>query len=170
MNFAEILRHIPDFPEEGIDFIDITTVLQDPEAFTALINAMKDQVEELKPELVVGAESRGFILGAPLAYALGVGFVPVRKPGRLPHDTISEDYALEYGTNSLEIHTDSIKKGQRVLIVDDLLATGGTAQASCKLVEKLGGQVVGLSFFVELKDLNGRNKLGDYPVNVLVSL
>lgn len=170
MNFNEILRHIPDFPEDGINFIDITTVLQDAEAFHEAIETMKDLVKDLDIDVIVGAESRGFIMGAPLAYALGVGFVPVRKPGRLPYESIKEEYTLEYGTNTLEMHTDSIKEGQNVLIVDDLLATGGTANANCRLVERLGGKVVSLLFFIELKDLKGREKLEGYRVDTVVAV
>lgn len=170
MDFNKILRHIPDFPEKGINFIDITTVLQDKEAFRAAIDAMKDKVKDLEIDVIVGAESRGFIMGAPLAYALGVGFVPVRKPGRLPYETIRADYSLEYGTNTLEMHVDSVKPGQKVLVVDDLLATGGTAQANCKLVEELGGEIVGLMFFIELLELNGREKLEDRPVYTIVQI
>lgn len=170
MNFKDILRQVPDFPEEGINFIDITTVLQDKDAFQAAINAMMEKVSDLEIDIVVGAESRGFIMGAPLAYALGVGFVPVRKPGRLPYDSISEDYSLEYGKNILEIHKDAIQAGQRVLVVDDLLATGGTASANCRLVERLGGEVVSLLFFIELANLEGRKKLENYRVDTIVTI
>lgn len=168
MDFKKILRHVPDFPEEGIDFIDITTVLGNGEAFHAAINAMIDKVKDLDIDVVVGAESRGFIIGAPLAYALGTAFVPVRKKGRLPYDAIEVDYALEYGSNTLEMHIDAIRPGQKVLIVDDLLATGGTALASCHLVEELGGEVAALLFFIELSKLNGREKVKDYRVESIV--
>lgn len=170
MDFEKLLRHVPDFPEKGIDFIDITTVLGNGEAFHEAINAMIEKVKDLDIDMVVGAESRGFIIGAPLAYALGVGFVPVRKKGRLPSDTIEVDYSLEYGSNTLEMHVDAIHKGQKVLIIDDLLATGGTALASCELVEKLGGEVAALLFFVELKDLEGRKKIKDYRVETIVEI
>ncbi len=170
MDFKEQLRHVADFPEEGIDFIDITTVLEDNEAFHAMIEAMIDKVKDLDIDLVVGAESRGFIIGAPLAYALGTGFVPVRKKGKLPYKTIEADYTLEYGTNTLEMHVDAVKKGQKVLIVDDLLATGGTALASCRLVEQLGGTVEGLLFFVELTELEGREKIRDYRVDIITKV
>lgn len=170
MDFDKILRHVPDFPEEGIDFIDITTVLGDAEAFHEAISAMIEKVRDLDIDVVVGAESRGFIIGAPLAYALGCAFVPVRKKGRLPYDSIEVDYSLEYGTNTLEMHVDAIKKGQKVLIVDDLLATGGTALANCQLVEKLGGEVQSLLFFIELSKLGGRDKIKDYRIDSIVTI
>lgn len=170
MDLRSHLRHIPDFPQEGINFIDITPVLQDAELFRETIRQMADAVRDLDFDLIVGAESRGFIFGAPLAYALGKGFVPVRKKGKLPAATISADYELEYSTNTLEIHQDSIAPGTRVLIVDDLLATGGTALASCQLVEALGGTVSGLLFFIELDFLQGMNKLKDYDVRIVLTL
>ncbi|HXV99592.1 MAG TPA: adenine phosphoribosyltransferase, partial [Anaerolineae bacterium] len=154
----------PNFPIEGILFYDITTMLKDPAALRESIDRLTNHYRNAGVDMVVGIESRGFIFGIPVAYQLGAGFVPVRKPGKLPAATIAESYALEYGTNSLEIHVDAIEKGQKVLIVDDLLATGGTAKATCNLVEKLGGQVVGLAFAVELTFLNGREKLQNYDV------
>jgi adenine phosphoribosyltransferase len=151
------IRVISDFPEEGIRFKDITTLLKDKEAFKYSIDQMKDLTKDLEVDLVVGPEARGFIFGTPLAYALNVGFVPVRKPGKLPWDTISENYSLEYGKNTLEMHKDAITPGQKVVIVDDLLATGGTLLSTAKLVEKLGGEVVGIFF------------LGKYNVESLIT-
>jgi adenine phosphoribosyltransferase len=164
MDLAATIRSVPNFPMEGILFYDITTMLKDPAALRESIDRLTDHYQDAGVDMVVGIESRGFIFGIPLAYQLGAGFVPVRKPGKLPAPTIAESYALEYGTNSLEIHVDAIEKGQKVLIVDDLLATGGTAKATCNLVEKLGGQVVGLAFAIELTFLNGREKLQNYDV------
>ena len=159
MDLSAHLRHIPDFPEPGIDFIDITTVLKDPVLFREAISQMAAAVADLDFDLIVGAESRGFIMGAPLAYALDKGFIPVRKPGKLPAKTISADYELEYGKNTLEIHEDSITPGTKVLIVDDLLATGGTAEAGIKLIERLGAEVGGGAFIIDLPDLGGRHRL-----------
>ncbi|HHT45126.1 MAG TPA: adenine phosphoribosyltransferase [Fastidiosipila sp.] len=170
MNLKEHLRYIPGFPEEGVTFIDITTVLKDPILFHAAISELAKAVEDLEFDVIVGAESRGFIMGAPLAYALGKGFIPVRKKGKLPAETVSADYELEYGKNTLEIHTDSIKPGMKALIVDDLLATGGTAKANCELVEALGGVVSGLLFFIELDFLKGMKKLDGYDVRVVLTL
>ena len=170
IDLKEHLRHVPDFPKEGIDFIDITTVLKDQELFSEAIQQMLDAVADLDFNLIVGIESRGFIMGAPLAYAAGVGFVPVRKAGKLPAETVSVTYDLEYGSDTLEIHRDAITPGSKVLIVDDLLATGGTAKANIELVEKLGGEVVGLLFFIELDFLQGREELSDYPLFTIVSI
>lgn len=162
-------RHVMDFPREGIDFIDITTVLQDRAALRQSIEEMKKLAEEMGEfDLIVGPESRGFIFGAPLAYALGKGFVPIRKKGKLPYKTVSVEYQLEYGTDTLEIHQDALKPGQRVVIVDDLLATGGTTESNVKLVEKLGGQVAGLVFLIELDSLKGRDRLKGYNVKTVV--
>ncbi|HOL91883.1 MAG TPA: adenine phosphoribosyltransferase [Clostridiales bacterium] len=170
MDLKEKLRHVPDFPKEGIDFIDITTVLQDADALGQSIKEMKRLAEELGDfDMIVGPESRGFIFGAPLAYAMGKGFAPIRKKGKLPYKTVGIKYDLEYGTDELEIHEDAIRPGQKVLIVDDLLATGGTTQANVKLVEKLGGKVIGLVFFIELTFLNGRERLKGYEVKSVVS-
>lgn len=169
MDLKEKLRHVMDFPKEGIDFIDITTVLQDAEAFKQALDEMKAKAEEFGEfDLFVGPESRGFVFGTPLAYAMGKGFVPIRKKGKLPYKTISIEYQLEYGTDILEMHEDAIKPGQKVVIVDDLLATGGTIESNIKLVEKLGGQVVGLVFFVELEFLKGRERLKGYNVESIV--
>ena len=168
MDLASTIRGVPDFPIEGILFYDITTLLKNPAALRESVDRMVDRYRNVGIDKIVGIESRGFIFGMPLAYQLGVGFVPVRKPGKLPAETIAESYALEYGTNTLEIHTDAIEEDQTVLIVDDLLATGGTAQATCKLVEKLGGQVAGLAFAIELNFLKGREKLEGYDIFSLI--
>jgi len=169
MDLKTKLRHIIDFPKEGIDFIDITTVLQDSEAFKFCMDSFKDLAQQLEDfDIIVGSESRGFIFGAPLAYQMGKGFVPIRKKGKLPYKTIRAEYDLEYGKDVLEMHEDAIKPGQKVLIVDDLLATGGTTGANIKLVEQLGGKVVGLIYFIELSFLNGRDKLEGYKVNSIV--
>jgi adenine phosphoribosyltransferase len=158
-----VIRDVPDFPREGVLFKDVTTLLADAAAFRAAIDAMAAAHAGQAIDLVVGVESRGFILGGVLAYLLGAGFVPVRKPGRLPAARISVSYTLEYGENVLEIHTDAIRPDERVLIVDDLLATGGTAAATVQLVERLGGVVVGVTFLVELGFLGGARVLGDLP-------
>ena len=169
MNLEAKLRHVMDFPKKGIDFIDITTVLQDAGAFKQALDEMKQMALSYGDfDIIVGTESRGFVFGAPLAYACGKGFVPVRKQGKLPYRTIRQEYDLEYGTDVLEIHEDAIKPGQKVVIVDDLLATGGTTLTNIKLVEKLGGQVLGLVFFIELSYLNGREKLKGYDVKSVV--
>jgi adenine phosphoribosyltransferase len=163
------IREIPDFPKPGILFYDITTLLKDPDAFREVIDQMADQVKDSGVDLVVGMESRGFIFSAPLAYQLHAGFVPVRKLGKLPAETIEVEYDLEYGTATLEIHKDAIKPGQRVLIVDDLLATGGTVQGTIELVQRLGGEIAGLSFMVELTGLHGREQLGDFQIHTLLT-
>ncbi|MCL6107012.1 MAG: adenine phosphoribosyltransferase [Actinobacteria bacterium] len=170
MDLVSLVRDIPDFPKEGIIFKDITPLLQDAEALRYAVDQMAEFGVGKKVDIVLGAEARGFILGAALAYTLGAGFVPARKPGKLPYDTIAAEYELEYGTDSLEIHEDAIKKGTRVLVHDDLLATGGTARAKCDLVEKLGGEVVGIAFIVELAFLSGRDKLKDYDVISLIKV
>lgn len=153
------IRDIRDFPVKGIVFKDITTVLRDKDGFKAIIDFMKDKFADKKIDYIAGMESRGFIFGSALAYELGVGFVPLRKPGKLPAETISESYDLEYGKNTLEIHKDAIEEGKRVLIVDDLLATGGTALAACNLIKKVGAEVVSAVFVIELADLKGRDKM-----------
>jgi adenine phosphoribosyltransferase len=169
VDFKKKLRHVMDFPKEGIDFIDITTVLQDAQALKECLDAMKEKILEGSDfDLIVGPESRGFIFGTPLAYMLNKGFVPIRKKGKLPYKTISVEYQLEYGTDILEIHQDAVKPGQKVIIVDDLLATGGTTESNIKLVEKLGGQVVGIYYFIELEFLKGRDKLKNYKVESIV--
>lgn len=168
MGLKEKIRVIDDFPTKGISFKDITTLLKDADSLKNCINQMADRFKGIQIDMVVGPESRGFIFATPLAYLLNTGFVPVRKPGKLPAETISYEYSLEYGTDKLEMHQDSIKPGQKVLIVDDLLATGGTMYAAAKLVEKLGGEVIGLGFLIELEDLNGREKLKGYKVESLI--
>ncbi|HEX2915995.1 MAG TPA: adenine phosphoribosyltransferase [Chloroflexia bacterium] len=168
MNLRDYIRDIPDFPTQGILFKDITTLLQDPQAFRQALDEMTDAYKGEQIDAVVGIESRGFIFGAPLAYNLGAGFVLARKLGKLPFDTIAAEYSLEYGTNTIEMHADAIKPGQRVLIADDLLATGGTVQATARLVEQLGGEVVGLVFLVELAFLKGRERLTQYRVTALL--
>ncbi len=168
MDLAATVRNVPDFPIKGILFYDITTLLKNPAALKESIDRLTNHYRNAGVDRVIGIESRGFIFGIPLAYQLEAGFVPVRKPGKLPAATISESYALEYGTNTLEVHVDAIEKGQRVLVVDDLLATGGTAKATCNLVEKLGGEVIGLAFAIELNFLKGREKLKGYDVFSLI--
>jgi adenine phosphoribosyltransferase len=161
------IRAVPNFPVPGILFRDITTLLADGDLFRATVDAMTAPFSEIDKVVVI--ESRGFILGTPIAYALGAGVVPVRKPGKLPSNTLSESYALEYGTNELQIHTDAIAEGERILIVDDLLATGGTLEASIKLVERLGGNIVGVAVLAELTALNGREHTRGYPVHALLA-
>jgi len=169
MDLKSKLREVMNFPKEGINFIDITTVLQDAQALKQCIDAMKEKIETFGDfDLIVGPESRGFIFGTPLAYAMGKGFIPIRKKGKLPYQTINVEYQLEYGKDFLEMHIDAVKEGQKVVIVDDLLATGGTTESNIKLVEQLGGEVVGIVYFVELSFLNGRDKLKDYSVESIV--
>lgn len=168
MDLASTIRSVPNFPKEGILFYDITTLLKDPAALQESIKQLADHYRDVEVDVVIGIESRGFIFGMTLAYELGTGFVPVRKPGKLPAETIAESYTLEYGTNTLELHIDAIKSGQRVLVVDDLLATGGTAKATCALVERLGGEVIGLAFVIELSFLKGREKLSGYELFSLI--
>lgn len=169
MDIKNKIRVIEGFPKEGISFKDVTTLLQDKEAFTYTIDKFKEYLKDKNIDIIVGPEARGFIFGAPLAYAIGAGFVPVRKKGKLPADTISVSYDLEYGSDALEIHKDAIKPGQRVAIVDDLLATGGTIGSVAKLVELVGGEVVSVDFVIELTDLKGRDKLKNYDVMSLIS-
>jgi adenine phosphoribosyltransferase len=164
----KLIREVPDFPKPGILFYDITTLLKDRSGLQAVVEALCKQCDGIQFDIVLGIEARGFIFGPVLAHALGTGFIPVRKPGKLPAETVKMEYALEYGTDALEVHKDAIAAGARVLIVDDLLATGGTAAAVARLVEKLGGEVAALVFVVELDFLNGRDKLTGYPVRSLV--
>ncbi|MNI64797.1 MULTISPECIES: adenine phosphoribosyltransferase [Clostridium] len=168
MDLKEKVRIIEDFPKAGISFKDISTLIGDGEAFRYSIDQMVSYLKDKNVDLIVGPEARGFIFGVPVAYALGVGFVPVRKPGKLPYKTTKIEYALEYGTDALEIHEDAIKPGQRVAIVDDLLATGGTIEAVTKLVEKVGGEVVSLNFVIELEELKGRDKLVGHDIMTLL--
>ena len=167
-DLKKLIREVPDFPKPGILFYDITTLLQDPEGFAALTEQLVSRCGAFRPDTVVGIEARGFIFGPLLAARLGTGFVPVRKPGKLPAATDQITYDLEYGQDTLQIHRDAIRPGQRVLVVDDLLATGGTAAATCRLVEQSGGAVAGLVFVVELTFLEGRKKLADYDIVSLV--
>ena len=162
------IRHVPDFPKAGILFYDITTLLQDPAGLRAAIDSLAVPFEDRGIEIVVGIESRGFIFGAAVADRIGAGFTLVRKPGKLPSTTVRATYDLEYGTDSLEIHADAVRKGQRVLIVDDLLATGGTARATTDLVKRLGGEVHALAFLIELVALNGRERLADETVHTVL--
>lgn len=161
----EYVRSIPDFPEQGIIFRDITTIILDPDGLKLAIDEMQAKLDGLDFDLVMGAESRGFIFGMPIAYNLHKGFVPIRKAGKLPCETVSETYDLEYGTATIEIHKDAIKPGQKVVLIDDLIATGGTCEAAIHMVEKLGGEVVKLVFLIELAGLNGRAKLAGYDVD-----
>lgn len=168
-NLKKLIREVPDFPKPGINFYDITTLLKDPEGLKATIDAFAAQYEGQQIDTVIGVESRGFIFAAPLAYKLGAGFVPVRKPKKLPAEKVSISYDLEYGQDTLEVHKDAVGEGHRVLIVDDLLATGGTAKATVDLVEGLGGTVVGLSFLIELDFLKGREKFAGHEVKSLLN-
>ena len=168
MDLKEKIRVIEGFPKEAISFKDITTLVADGEAFKESIDRIVEHLKDKNVDVILGPEARGFIFGVPVAYALGVGFVPVRKKGKLPAETVSVDYSLEYGVDVLEIHKDAIKKGQKVAIVDDLLATGGTVEAVAKLVEKVGAEVVALDFAIELTELKGRDKLEGYEIMSLV--
>jgi len=168
MSLKDKIRTVPNWPIEGVMFRDITSLLQEPDAFRETCDLLYDRYKDMQIDKVVGIDARGFVFGAVLAYKLGVGFVPVRKKGKLPPETVSEDYSLEYGTNTLEIRDDAIKKGEKVLIVDDLIATGGTVSAAAKLVEKLGGEVLECAFIIELPDLKGREMIKDYKIFTLV--
>ncbi len=168
MNLEEKIRDVPDFPKKGIVFKDITPLLQDAAAFRYLIDLLTESCRDKKVEVVVAAEARGFILGAPLAYNLGAAFVPVRKPLKLPTECISAEYSLEYGVDTLHMHKDAILPGQKVLVIDDLLATGGTVSATIELVEELGGNIIGIAFLIELTFLNARHRLKDYPIISLI--
>lgn len=168
MNFKEHIRVIEDFPQPGIRFKDITTLLKDGEAYRASIDALAEQVQALNIDIIAGPEARGFVVGAPLAYTLGVGFVPIRKSGKLPGEAIEASYELEYGKDKLAMHKDAISPGQRVLIADDLLATGGTIATCLDLVQQLGGEVVGAAFLIELSYLNGRSKMPGVDIITLM--
>jgi adenine phosphoribosyltransferase len=159
MDVKAKIRAVPDFPKQGVLFRDITTALKEPETLRAIVDYLCECFKDERIDFIAGIESRGFILGMPMAYKLNAGFVPIRKPGKLPAAVYSESYELEYGTDALEIHKDAITSGARVLLVDDLLATGGTAEAACRLVKKTGANLVGVAFLIELRDLNGRDKL-----------
>jgi adenine phosphoribosyltransferase len=169
MDYKRLIREVPDFPQPGVLFYDITTLLKDAEGFRTILDTLTAKYRDKQISKIVGIESRGFIVGAPLAYQLGTGFVPVRKPGKLPADLYEVKYNLEYGSNSLAIHRDAITMGERVLIVDDLLATGGTAAATVHLVRQLGGDIVGVQFLLELKALRGREKLDGYDVSSMIT-
>lgn len=162
------IRHVQDFPKEGIGFKDITTLLKDPDCYKEAIDALMEPYLHSNVNKVVGIEARGFLLASAIAYHLHAGLVPVRKPGKLPSETIEASYELEYGTDTVAMHVDAIEKGDNVLMVDDLLATGGTMAASCRMVEEVGGNIIGIAFLVELDFLNGREKLKNYPLHILV--
>jgi adenine phosphoribosyltransferase len=168
IDLKKYIRDIPGFPKEGIIFKDITTLLKNGKAFAAAVDEITGEYKGAKVDLILSVEARGFVFGAAVAYKLGVGLVPVRKKGKLPHKTLGVTYDLEYGKDTLEIHQDAIKKGDRVLIVDDLLATGGTTQAVASLVEKMGGEIVGIAFVIELIPLKGREKLKGYRITSLI--
>lgn len=168
MDLKEKIRVIEDFPKKGISFKDITTLIKDGQAFREAIKSMAELIRHKEVDLITGPEARGFIIGAPLAYELGVGFVPTRKNGKLPGKTLQAEYKLEYGSDIIEMHVDAIKPGQKVVVADDLLATGGTILSTIELVEKLGGQVSAVVFLIELEDLKGREQLSDYEVFSLV--
>lgn len=163
-----LIRDIPDFPEPGVVFKDISPVLGDPEAFSALLDAMAEPFRDSAISKVAGIEARGFTLATPIADRLGAGFVPVRKPGKLPFDTVREEYSLEYGTDALEVHVDAVHEGEKVLVVDDVIATGGTAAAAIRLLQHLGAEVVGFSVFIELAFLKGATKLDGVPIHALI--
>jgi adenine phosphoribosyltransferase len=168
LDLASLVRDVPDFPKPGIVFKDIMPLLADPEGLRVTVDQLAEWIEPKKPDLILGAEARGFITGGALACRLGCGFVAARKPGKLPWRTVSAKYALEYGYDVLELHADAIRNGQRVIVHDDLLATGGTAKAKCELVEQLGGEVVGVAFIISLDFLDGRERLADYDVFSLI--
>jgi adenine phosphoribosyltransferase len=169
MDYKNYIEIVENYPKEGIQFKDITPLMNDGDAYRAAINEIVEYAKEKEVDIVVGPEARGFIIGCPVSYSVGIGFAPVRKEGKLPREVIKVDYGLEYGKDVLTIHKDAIKPGQRVLITDDLLATGGTIEATIKLVEELGGIVVGCAFIIELSYLNGMDKLKDYDVLTLMS-
>ncbi|MFA6843728.1 MAG: adenine phosphoribosyltransferase [Bacilli bacterium] len=169
MNYKKYIESIPDFPVKGILFRDITPLLSNGKAFDSACTDLAAFAKEKNADVVAGPESRGFIFGCPIATKLGIGFVPIRKPNKLPRESITKTYQLEYGSNSLCVHVDAIRKGQKVVIVDDLLATGGTVKAAVELIEELGGIVVGIACLIELTDLNGRNIVKDIPIKALIS-
>jgi adenine phosphoribosyltransferase len=168
LDLRDRIRDVPDFPKEGILFKDVMPLVADPVYFAESIRLLAEWARPRQPDLILGAEARGFIFGGALAYELGAGFVPARKPGKLPWETVEATYDLEYGTDSLEVHRDAIREGARVVVLDDVLATGGTARAKCELVEELGGVVVGALFLIELTFLNGRDRLNGYDVHSLI--
>ena len=168
MDLKQYVTTVENWPKEGISFKDITTIMDNGPAYKYATDQIVEYAKEVGAEIIVGPEARGFIIGCPVAYALEIGFAPVRKPGKLPREVISADYGLEYGTDTLTMHKDAIKPGQKVLICDDLLATGGTVEATVRLIEELGGVVVGAAFIIELMDLHGRDKIGGYPIKTLI--
>ncbi len=168
MDLKALIRSVPDFPKPGIVFRDITTLIKDAAALDECTTRLADHFRAKKPDLVLGVEARGFIVGVGVALKLNVGFIPARKPGKLPAETIAESYELEYGADAVEIHTDAVEKGRRILFIDDLLATGGTAAASCRLIEKCGGEVLGCGFLIDLTFLHGAEKLKGYEVFSLI--
>ena len=168
LDLGDRIRDVPDFPTEGVVFKDLMPLIADPEYFAETIHRLADWAKPREPALVFGAEARGFIFGAALAYAIGAGFIAARKPGKLPRETVEATYALEYGTDSLHVHRDAVPAGTRVIVLDDVLATGGTAQAKVQLVEQLGGVVAGVLFVIELDFLHGRDKLAGYDVHALI--
>ena len=168
MNLKETIRTVPNWPIEGIMFRDITTLIQNPQAFKEACDILYERYRGMNPDKIVGIDARGFIFGSVLAYRLGIGFVPVRKKGKLPFETISATYSLEYGEDTVEMHVDAVSEGERVIIVDDLIATGGTMYAATQLVEQLGGEVVECAFIIDLPDLKGKEKLKDYNIFTLM--
>lgn len=168
MDLKQFVTTVENWPKEGISFKDITTIMDNGPAYKYATDQMVTYAKEVGAEIIVGPEARGFIIGCPVAYALEIGFAPVRKPGKLPREVISADYGLEYGTDTLTMHHDAVKPGQKVLICDDLLATGGTVEATIRLIEQLGGIVVGCAFLIELEELNGREKIAKYPIKTLI--
>ena len=168
MDLKQYVTTVENWPKEGISFKDITTIMDNGPAYKYATDEIVKYAKEVGAEIIVGPEARGFIIGCPVAYALEIGFAPVRKPGKLPREVISADYGLEYGTDTLTMHNDAVKPGQKVLICDDLLATGGTVEATVRLIEQLGGEVVGAAFIIELTELKGRNKIGSVPIKTLI--
>lgn len=168
MDLKQYVTTVENWPKEGISFKDITTIMDNGPAYKYATDQIVEFAKEVGAEIIVGPEARGFIIGCPVAYALGIGFAPVRKEGKLPREVVRVEYGLEYGTDVLTMHKDAVKPGQKVLVVDDLLATGGTVGATIRLVEKLGGTVVGCAFLIELRDLKGREKIGNYPIKTLI--
>ncbi|MFJ8237322.1 adenine phosphoribosyltransferase [Ureibacillus sp. NPDC094379] len=168
MDLKEYVTTVENWPKQGISFKDITTIMDNGPAFKYAVDKIVEFAKEVGAEIIVGPEARGFIIGCPVAYALEVGFAPVRKEGKLPREVVRVEYGLEYGSDVLTMHKDAVKPGQKALIVDDLLATGGTVDATIQLINKLGGEVVGCAFIIELEDLNGRGKIGNYPIKTLI--
>ncbi|MGN7476750.1 adenine phosphoribosyltransferase [Solibacillus silvestris] len=168
MDLKQYVTTVENWPKEGISFKDITTIMDNGPAYKYATDEIVKYAKEVGAEIIVGPEARGFIIGCPVAYALEIGFAPVRKPGKLPREVISADYGLEYGTDTLTMHKDAVKQGQKVLICDDLLATGGTVEATVRLIEQLGGEVVGAAFIIELTELKGRDKIGSVPIKTLI--